>query len=248
MRVVFALWLRELKRYWRSKLRIATALVQPVLYLLVMGFGLAPVYRRAGAGNFIQFVAPGIISMTVLFASISSGVGFLWDRQFGFLRETLVAPVPRFQIVLGRTCGSATVALFQGMLVAVVCLVAGFRPVSLALVPAGLGFLVLIAILFTALATTLGSSIKDMQGYTAAMNVLVLPSFLLSGTLFPLDNLPALLATLTRLDPLTYGVDGMRSVLIAKSHFSALLDLAVLGSTAAILLGVGIWRFSKIEI
>jgi ABC-2 type transport system permease protein len=248
MRVIYTLWLRELKRYWRSKLRIATALVQPVLYLLVVGFGLAPIYRRAGAGNFLQFVSPGIISMTVLFSAISTGVGLLWDRQFGALRETLVAPVPRFQIVLGRTCGSATVALLQGLLVAIVCVVAGFRPVSLAVVPAGLGFLALIAILFTALGTTLGSSIKDMQGYTAAMNVLVLPVFLLSGTLFPLDNLPPLLAALTRVDPLTYGVDGMRATLIAKTHFGVLLDLAVLGPTAAMLIGLGIWRFSKIEI
>lgn len=248
MGVMYALWLRELKRYWRSKLRIVTSLVQPVLYLLVLGFGLAPVYRRAGAGDFLQFVAPGVISMSVLFSAISSGVGLLWDRQFGFLKETLVAPVPRIQIMLGRTCGAATVALLQGLMVAVVCLIAGFRPVSLAMVPAGLGFLALIAILFTALGTTLGSSIKDMQGYTAAMNILVLPVFLLSGTLFPLDHLPALLGALTRVDPLTYGVDGMRAVLIAQTHFGALLDLAVLGGAATALIGLGMWRFAKIEI
>lgn len=248
MRVMYALWLRELKRYWRSKLRIATALVQPVLYLLVLGFGLAPVYRKAGEGNFLQFVAPGVISMTVLFSAVSSGVGLLWDRQLGFLREALVAPVPRFQIVTGRICGSATVALMQGLLVAIVCVVAGFRPVNMSLVPLGLGFLALIAILFAALGTTLGSSIKDMQGFTAVMNVLVLPVFLLSGTLFPLNNLPALLAFLTRVDPLTYGVDGMRSALIAQSQFSALLDGAVLGATATVLVGIGVWRFAKIEI
>jgi ABC-2 type transport system permease protein len=222
--------------------------VQPLLYLLVLGFGLGPVYRRAGAGNFLQFMAPGVIAMTVLFSAMFSGISLLWDRQFGFLKETLVAPVPRIQIMLGRTCGAATVALLQGVLVAFVCLAAGFRPVSVAMLPAAFAFLALIAIVFTALGTTIGSSLKDMQGYTAAMNFLVLPVFLLSGTLFPLDNLPILLATMTRVDPLAYGVDGLRATLIAQTHFGALLDVAVLGSAAVILTVLGAWRFSKIEI
>lgn len=245
MGAIHILWLRELKRYWRSKVRIATSLVQPLLYLLVLGFGLGPVYQKAGAGNFLQFMAPGVIAMTVLFSAMFSGISLLWDRQFGFLKETLVAPVPRIQIMLGRTCGAATVALLQGLLVALVCLAAGFRPVSLAMLPAAFAFL---AIVFTALGTTIGSSLKDMQGYTAAMNFLVLPVFLLSGTLFPLDNLPVLLATMTRVDPLSYGVDGLRATLIARTHFGALLDAAVLGSAAVILTVVGAWRFSKIEI
>ena len=247
MGVIYALWLRELKRFWRSKLRMATSLVQPVLYLLIVGFGLGPVFRKAGSGSFLQFMAPGVIAMTVLFSAVSSGVGLLWDRQFGFLKETLVAPVPRVQIMLGRTAGAATVALLQSLLVVIVCLVAGFRPVSWVMVPAGVGFLALIAIFFASLGTTMGASIKDMQGYTAAMNVLVLPIFLLSGTLFPLDNLPTLLGTLTRADPLSYGVDGLRAMFIAQSHFGVQLDLAVLGSTAAMLVGIGIWRFSRIE-
>jgi ABC-2 type transport system permease protein len=248
MGAIHILWLRELKRYWRSKVRIGTSLVQPLLYLLVLGFGLGPVYQKAGAGNFLQFIAPGVIAMTVLFSAMFSGISLLWDRQFGFLKETLVAPVPRIQIMLGRTCGAATVALLQGLLVALVCLVAGFRPVSLAMLPAAFAFLTLIAIVFTALGTTIGSSLKDMQGYTAAMNFLVLPVFLLSGTLFPLDNLPLLLATMTRVDPLSYGVDGLRATLIARSHYGVLLDAAVLGSAAVILTAVGAWRFSKIEI
>ena len=248
MGAIHILWLRELKRYWRSKVRIGTSLVQPLLYLLVLGFGLGPVYQKAGAGNFLQFIAPGVIAMTVLFSAMFSGISLLWDRQFGFLKETLVAPVPRIQIMLGRTCGAATVALLQGLLVALVCLGAGFRPVSLAMLPAAFAFLTLIAIVFTALGTTIGSSLKDMQGYTAAMNFLVLPVFLLSGTLFPLDNLPLLLATMTRVDPLSYGVDGLRATLIARSHYGVLLDAAVLGSAAVILTAVGAWRFSKIEI
>src|SRR6266404_4742207 len=173
MSAIYILWLRELKCYVRSRAQIVASLGQPLLYLVALGFGLGPVFQKAGQGNYVQFVAPGIISMTVLFSSIFAGVGLLWDRQFGFLKETLVAPVPRIQIMLGRTCGAATVALLQGVLVALVCLVAGFRPVSLAMLPAAFAFLALIAVVFTALGTTIGSTLKDMQGYTAAMNFLV---------------------------------------------------------------------------
>jgi ABC-2 type transport system permease protein len=248
MLAMYELWLRELKRYWRSKVRIATSLVQPMLYLLVLGFGLRPVYRNAGAGDFLQFVAPGVMAMAVLFSAMFSGVGLLWDRQFGFLKETLVAPVPRIQIMLGRTCGAATVAMVQGLLVAMICLIAGFRPVSLTMVPAALAFLALVAIIFAALGTMIGSSLKDMQGYAAVMNLLVFPVFLLSGTLFPLNNLPAPLALLTRVDPLSYGVDGLRAALIARTHFGTLLDAGVLTVTAVMLMVLGMWRFSKIEI
>jgi len=247
MAVMFALWLRELKRYWRSKQRTALSLVQPVLYLLVFGFGLAPIYRKAGSGNFIQFLAPGVIAMTVLFSSVGSGVGLLFDRQFGFLKETLVAPVPRIQIMLGRTCGAATVAVLQGLLVTAVCLVAGFRPVSLAMSAAGLAFLILMAIAFAGLGATLGASMKDMPSYQGIMNLLVLPMTLLSGMFFPLDGLPALLTTFTALDPLSYGVDGLRATLTGQTHFGVLLDATVLICTAAILTGLGAWRFAKIE-
>src|ERR1700730_964884 len=146
MGAIYILWLRELKRYWRSKVRIGTSLVQPLLYLLVLGFGLGPVYQKAGAGNFLQVIAPVVIAMTVLFSAMFSGISLLWDRQFGFLKEPLVAPVPRIQIMLGRTCGAATVALLQGLLVALVCMIAGFRPASLAMLPAAFAFLAFIAI------------------------------------------------------------------------------------------------------
>jgi ABC-2 type transport system permease protein len=248
MQAIYILWLRELKRYVRSRAQIVASLGQPLLYLLVLGFGLSPVFQSAGRGSYLQFIAPGIISMTVLFSSIFSGIALLWDRQFGFLKETLVAPVPRIQIMVGRTLGAATVAILQGLLVTIICLIAGFRPVSLAMVPVGLMFLALIAIVFAALGTAIGSSLKDMQGFQLTMNFLVLPIFFLSGALFPLDHLPRALGIVTALDPLSYGVDGMRSALIGRTHFGSPIDLAVLGVVGTILLCVGAWRFSKIEI
>ncbi len=177
-----------------------------------------------------------------------SGIGLLWDRQFGFLKETLVAPVPRIQIMFGRTCGSATTAMLQGTLVAVVCVIAGFRPVSLLQIPLALGFLALTAIVFAAAGTAIGSTLKDMQGFQMVMNFLVLPLFFLSGALYPLDNLPKALVALTHIDPMTYGVDGLRAALIARSHFGASVDALVLVGVGAALTVLGAWRFSKIEV
>ena len=248
MSAIYILWLRELKRYVRSRAQIIASLGQPLLYLLVLGFGLGPVFQRAGNGNYLQFMAPGVIGMTVLFSSIFSGLGLLWDRQFGFLKETLVAPVPRLQIMIGRTMGGATVAVIQGLLVTTICLIAGFRPVSFATVPLALGFMLLIALLFAALGVAIGSSLQDMQGFQLIMNFLVMPIFFLSGALFPLAGLPKALALAASLDPLSYGIDGMRWVLLGKAHYGATVDVEVLAVVAAVLLVFGAHRFSKIEI
>lgn len=248
MSVIYVLWMRELKRYVRSRVQIVASLGQPLLYLLVLGFGMGPVFEKAGQGNYVQFVAPGIIAMTVLFSSIFSGLGLLWDRQFGFLKETLVAPVPRWMIMLGRTMGGATVAMCQGLLVAVVCLIAGFRPQSLAAIPIALLFMALIAMLFAGLGTALGSALENMQGFQMVMNFLVLPIFFLSGALYPLSNLPAALNIATRIDPLTYGVDGLRTVLIGVSHIGAMTDAAVLIAGTILFHLLGRHLFSKIQI
>src|ERR1700756_442088 len=211
MSAIYILWLRELKRYVRSRAQIVASLGQPMLYLLVLGFGLGPVFKRAGNGDYFQFIAPGVIGMSVLFSSIFSGLGLLWDRQFGFLKETLVAPVSRLQIMIGRTLGGATVACIQGLLVMALCLIFGFRPAHFLAIPIALGFMVMIAILFAALGMAIGSGLQDMQGFQLIMNFLVLPIYFLSGAMFPLTGLGVVLTYITRIDPLAYGVDGMRN-------------------------------------
>ena len=248
MSAVYILWLRELKRYTRSRAQIVASLGQPLLYLLALGFGLGPVFQKSGQGSYIQFVAPGVIGMTVLFSAIFSGIALLWDRQFGFLKETLVAPVPRLSIMIGKTFGGATVAMLQGLLVAIVCLIAGFRPVSFAAVPLALVFMALIAIMFAALGTAIGSVLVDMQGFQLVMNFLVMPIFFLSGALYPLANLPMILSVITKLDPLTYGIDGLRGALLGVSHFSVAMNLVVLFAVSAILLMIGARSFSKIQL
>src|SRR6267143_5743295 len=138
MSAIYILWLRQIKRYVRSKPRIVASLGQPLLFLLSLGFGFGPIFQRAGQGNYIQFLAPGVIAMTVLFSGIFNGIELIWDRQFGFLKETLVAPVPRVTIMIGRTLGGATTSVIQGLIVAIVCTIAGFRPNSVMAAGGGL--------------------------------------------------------------------------------------------------------------
>lgn len=261
MGAIYIMWLRELKRYFRSKAQIVVSLGQPTLYLLALGFGFGPVFAKAGAGSYLQFIAPGVIGMTVLFSSIFSGMAMLWDRQFGFLKETLVAPVPRIQIIFGRTLGGATVASLQGLLMLIVCLIAGFRPMHqhgagynwLAIPVSGI-FIGMIAIVFSALGASIGSTIKDMQGFQMLMNFLVLPIFFLSGALYPLQNLPTVLSWITHADPLTYGIDGLRGLLIGNWQyhfaweFNFGLDFCLLAGLAATFLGSSAYLFSRIEV
>lgn len=248
MNAIYILWLRELKRYSRSRAQVIASLGQPLLYLLVLGFGLGPIFQKAGNGSYIQFVAPGVVGMSILFTSVFSGIGLLWDRQFGFLKETLVAPVPRITVMIGKTLGGATVATIQGTLVLIICLIAGFRPVSWAEIPLALLFMILTAIVFSGLGMAIGSTLQDMQGFQLIMNFLVMPIFFLSGALFPLEGLPKVLSIITRIDPLSYGIDGLRSALIGVSQFNVLVSISVLGAVAFLFLMLGGYLFSKIQI
>lgn len=247
MTTIYMLWLRQLKRYIRSKPRIIVSLGQPMLYLLGFGFGFGPVFQKAGQGNYIQFLAPGMIGMTILFTSIFSGIELMFDRQFGFLKEMLVAPQPRLLLMIGRTLGGATTAIFQGTIVIVICMIAGFRPLSVAALPIAFAFMVLVAVLFTALGTAIACVLTDMQGFQMVMNFLVMPIFFLSGALFPLTGLPAVMGILAKLDPLTYGVDGIRGAMIGVSHFGVGLDFLVLGILSMVFLAIGARQFSRIE-
>ncbi len=247
MSVIYTLWLREVKKYFRARSRIIGALGQPLLFLLAFGFGFGRIFAQAGQGNYIDFLGPGIIMMTVLFTGVFSGISLIWDRQFGFLKETMVAPVPRWQILLGKTIGGATVATFQGLIVFLLTLLIGFRPYSLVLLPVAGLFVVFVAILFTSLGVALASSITDMQGFQLIINFLVQPLFFLSGALFPLGGLPEAMQVVTRIDPLSYGVDGLRHALINVGEFGMVIDMAVIVVLAGILVAVGSYLFERIQ-
>lgn len=223
------------------------SLGQPLLFLVALGFGFGPIYARAGQGNYIQFIAPGVIGMGIIFTAIFSGIEIIWDRQFGFLKETLVAPVSRFSIMLGRTLGGATVATIQGLLVLFLTLLVGFRPSDITLLPLALLFMMLTSLVFTALGTAIATQLADMQAFPLIMNFLVMPLFFLSGALFPLEGLPSAIGIIVRFNPFAYGVDGMRSALVHAAHFGMLEDFIVLAVTASVLVALGGYLFTKIE-
>ena len=248
MSCIYVLWIRQLTRYVRSRSRMLASLGQPVLYLVALGFGFGPIFQRAGEGSYLQFLAPGVVGMTVLFTSMFTGIELIWDRQFGFLKETMVAPVPRILIMFGRTLGGATVAVLQGLIVIVVCTIAGFRPANWALVPVAITFMVLIGILFTALGTAVASLLSDLQGFQLVMNFLVMPIYFLSGALYPLRHAPPALEAVARLDPLAYGVDGLRAAFLGSSHFGMATDFFVLTFGCMLFLALGSYFFQRIQL
>ena len=247
LRTIWIMWLRELKRFSRSRSRIVGALGQPILFLLARGYGLGGVFRAAGQGSYLQFLAPGVIGMAIIFTAIFNGVQIIWDRQFGFLKETLVAPVSRVAIMLGRTFGGATVATLQGCIVFALTLAVGFHPYSWALVVPTILVMFLTASLFSAFGITVASFVTDMQGFQLVMNFMVMPMFFLSGALFPLTNVPRVLRVLATIDPLSYGVDGMRALLIDAPHFGISTDVTVLLVVMTAFLAIGSYRFTKLE-
>ena len=247
LNIIYILWLRQLKRYVRSRPRLISSFAQPLLFLVALGFGFGPIYARAGGGDYMQFLAPGIITMSMLFTAMFSGIEMIWDKQFGFLKETLVAPVPRIIVMLGRTLGGATVAMLQGLAIFLVTLLVGFHPhVGPLLVFAPL-IMFLICMLFTALGTAIASRLDDMNAFPLVMNLLIMPLFFLSGALFPVDQLPKALAVVVQLNPVSYGVDGMRMALIHTSHFGLTLDIALLTVAASLCIALGAFLFNGIE-
>jgi len=246
--VIYILCLRQLKHYWRSRARLIGSLGQPLLFLVAFGFGFGPMYSRAsGGGNYITFLAPGIVTMGILFTAVFSGLEVIWDRQFGFLKETMVAPISRAEIMIGKTLGGATIAIIQGLIVLNLTYVIGFRIPSLSSLVLGLIFMFLIAIFFTGFGLTIASKMKDMQGFQMILNFLIMPIFFLSGALFPLTNLPPVIYFISRIDPLTYGVDGLRGAITGMSTFGTFSDLIVIGVLSALICAIGAVLFSKIE-
>ena len=248
MGAAYIMWLRQLKRYWRSKPRMLGSLAQPLLFLVALGFGFGPIFEKAGGGNYIDFLAPGIIAMSILFTAMFNGIEVIWDREFGFLKETLVAPVPRYKIMLGRTLGGATVASIQGLVVLAISLAIGFRMDNILMILPALIFMFIIAMLFTAFGTAIASKLKDMQAFPLIINFIIMPLFFLSGALFPISDLPKALDIVTRINPLSYGVDGLRGLLTGINHLGLHYDFLVIIVLTLIVGAIGSYLFSKIEV
>ncbi|MBI2547923.1 ABC transporter permease [Candidatus Woesearchaeota archaeon] len=249
MDIIYTIWLRNIKRYLRSKSRIIGSLGMPLVFLFILGFGLNAVITIPGfEQGYVGFIVPGIISMSVLFTSIFSGIQIIWDKQFGFLKETLVAPVSRFEIVLGQTLGGATASFIQGMIILIISLFIGLEDISMYGFLIAFGFMILIGLAFTALGIAIASKMEDMHGFHLIMNFMVFPLFGLSGAIFPLDSLPGVLKFLAMIDPLTYGVEGIRYGLLGSSSINPLLSFLVLGGFTLAMVIVGALFFRKIRI
>lgn len=249
MDIVYTIWLRNIKRYLRSKSRIIGSLGMPLFFLLILGFGLNSIVNIPGMGHdYIGFIIPGIVAMTVLFTSIFSGIQIIWDKQFGFLKETLVAPVSRLEIMLGQTLGGATTAFIQGLIIIVLSLfILDKIPTLIGFLIAFL-FMILIGLCFTALGIAIASKMEDMHGFQLIINFVIFPIFGLSGALFPLSSLPLWLKSLALIDPLTYGVEGIRYGLLGTSQINPLLSLGVLGGFTLIIILIGTYLFRKIKV
>jgi ABC-2 type transport system permease protein len=249
MDIIYTIWLRNMKRYIRSRSRIIGSISMPLFFLLFLGFGLNSVVQLPGLGeNYIVFLIPGMVAMSVLFTSIFSGIQIIWDKQFGFLKETLVAPVSRLEIMLGQTFGGATTAVLQGFMILVLSLFIGLKVSGLTGFLIAFAFMVLIGISFTAFGIAIASRMEDMTGFQLIMNFVVFPIFGLSGALFPISSLPGWVAPVTMLDPLTYGVEGIRYGLTGVSQINPLVCAAVIGGFTVVMTVLGAFLFRKIRL
>jgi ABC-2 type transport system permease protein len=267
LRAVSIVWRRELIRFRSDRLRAITSLVQPVLFLLVLGTGLSRLASHGlpGGVDFKTFIYPGVLAMSVLFTSIFSAASIVWDREFGFLAEMLVAPVRRWTIVVGKCLGGATVATFQGIIFLALAGLAHvpYNPVLLLIL---IGELLLLSFTLTAFGVMMAARVKQIQAFMALTQMVVMPLFFLSGALYPLNGLPAWLTVLTRLDPLTYVVAPMRHAVFSHLTINPLalqalspgitwfgwvvpigLCLAIVGAMGLAMLAIGIAEFRKTE-
>jgi ABC-2 type transport system permease protein len=266
LRAIRIVWRRELIRYRSDRLRMVTTLIQPLLFLFVLGSGLQQLSAASTHGvNLKTFIYPGILCISVMFTAMFSAASIVWDREFGFLREMMVAPVRRSSIVIGKVIGGATVASFQGV---IVIALAGFVGVPYdPLMIIGIFILqLLLAFTITAFGVMVAVRIKQMQSFMGVMQMIVMPMFFISGALFPVANLPGWLAVLNRLDPLTYAVDPMRRLVFnnlsispqARAaldpgvtwfgwHVPAVLEAGMIVALGLIMLGIAIWEFSTTE-
>jgi ABC-2 type transport system permease protein len=249
MDAIYTIWLRSMKRYVRSKSRMFGSLGMPLFFLLILGGGLNSMVNTGMGTSYMGFIIPGIVAMSVLFTSMFSGIQIIWDKQFGFLKETLVAPISRLEIMLGQTFGGATTSVIQGLLTLLIALLVGS---GLNITPVGfliaVGFMTLMGVAFTALGIAFASKMDDMHGFQLIMNFFIFPIFGLSGAMFPITSLPGWVRILTYLDPMTYAVQGIRFGLLGTSEINPAASFAaLLGFTVATML-LGQYLFKKTKI
>ncbi len=244
MGTVYTIWLREMKLFFRAKSRIVGSIATPFFWLAFVGMGLRSAFVIDLPTDYLTFMAPGIIGMSLLFSSMFSGLSVLWDRQFGFLKEILVAPVSRVAVIMGKTLGGATISTLQAIAILLISVGMGVQLKGISGIPIAILFMVLISASFISLGLAFASRMEDPHGFQLIMGFIIMPIFFLSGALFPLDRLPTWLRMLSYFDPLTYGVDGLRGALIGISQFPIMFDLLVVGGFLTLTTVIGSYLFS----
>lgn len=243
---IFTIWLRDMKWLLRSKMRIITSITTPLLWLGIIGMGLDSAIPQMPGTEFsyLSFMAPGIVGMTMLFTGTFSGVSVLWDKQFGFMKEILVAPVSRLHVMIGKVLGGSTTAIIQGILILIIANFLGVPMPSLSGIGIALVFMVLVSFSFVSIGLGFASQMEDPNTFPRVINFFIMPLFFLSGALYPIESAPKWLASLSRFNPLTYGVDGLRGAILGSSQFSLWLDFGVLlvFTTAVILIGAYLFK------
>lgn len=245
VQTVYTMWLREMIRFSRSKSRIIGSLATPLFFLVILGAG----YSAMPGGGVLNktFLAPGLIGMSVLFASLMGGVSIIWDREFGFLKEILIAPVSRFFVALGKAIGGVTTAMIQGILIMVIAWFLGVEYVSIWGVFAAIIVMFISGIGFIGLGIALASKIESHEGFQMVMSFLTMPLVLLSGAFFPISSLPVWLKVLVYANPLTYGVEALRWCLLGNSTVSIEISIGVLLIFAVLMIGFGGKLFGKMR-
>ncbi len=245
---VYTMWLREMLRFWRSKSRIIGALATPLFFLVILGTGISSVFQFRGGGSInIGFFAPGFIGMAILFSSLMGGVSIIWDREFGFLKEILIAPVSRFFVALGKAVGGVTTALIQGILIMVIAWLIGVEYRSFSGVLVSILVMFVSGIGFIGLGIAVASIIESHEGYQMVMSFLTMPLVLLSGAFFPISRLPGWLSVLVYANPLTYGVEALRWSLLRNSTIAIELSVSVLLLFAFAMIALGGKMFGKMR-
>ena len=233
---IYITWLRDIKRFFRDRIRLVGAFAQPLIYLALLGTGLQAAFTSFGSGDtkYITFMYPGIVCMTVLFTAMFSAISIIWDREFGFLKEMLVAPIPRSSVAVGKVLGGGTTALMQGFILLLFMPLAGI-PYNLEKLAVMIGVMFLLAICLTAFGVAFAARMRSMEAFPIIMNFILLPMFFLSGALFPLQNLPGWMQVLTKINPMTYAVDAIRRVVLgaAGAPEDVLASLAIAGPNGA---------------
>ncbi len=251
LQTIYVMWLREMKRFLRSKSQLIGTLVIPFFFLFTMGFGFSSGFTLPNSipnMNYLDFLVPGIIGLTMLYSSISAGISVLWDKEFGFMKEIMVAPVSRIAIILGRIAGGVTTALIQCILILIISIFMGLNVVSFWGIILSIIFMTLIGIGFIGLGVVIASIIEDTQGFSLIMYFVIAPIVLLSGVFFPVSNFPCWLRVLAYLDPLTYGIDGLRSSLIGFTQFPMSLSLGILAVFGIIMVLLSSYLFNKVKV